>query len=380
MRTTYDVAEPERIETVVIGAGQAGLSVGYHLARRSRSFVILEANARVGDSWRNRWDSLRLFSPARFDGIDGMPFPASPHAFPTKDEMGDYLESYAERFGLPVRTGVRVTSVSRTGKRYLVVANDVRIEADNVVIAMSDYQKPKVPAFAAELDSEIVQMHSSEYRNLRQLRPGGVLIVGAGNSGAEIAIETVRAGHQTFVSGKDVGAVPFDTRSVMGRNVFLPLLFRGVFHRVMTLDSPIGRKARRKMLHSATPLIRTKPRDMAKAGVQRVGRTTGVVAGRPVIDGGAAIDVANVIWCTGYHAGFSWVDLPVFDAPGEPRHDRGVVRGEPGLFFVGLHFLYAMSSTMIHGVGRDADYIAGVIAGRPVRAHSSVPAEARSAV
>ena len=243
MRTTYDVAEAERIETVVIGAGQAGLSVGYHLARRSRSFVILEANARVGDSWRNRWDSLRLFSPARFDGIDGMPFPASPHAFPTKDEMGDYLESYAERFRLPVRTGVRVTSVSRTGKRYLVVANDVRIEADNVVIAMSDYQKPKVPAFAAELDSEIVQMHSSEYRNLRQLRPGGVLIVGAGNSGAEIAIETVRAGHRTFVSGKDVGAVPFDTRSVMGRNVVLPLLFRGVFHRVMTLDSPIGRKA-----------------------------------------------------------------------------------------------------------------------------------------
>jgi putative flavoprotein involved in K+ transport len=375
MRTSY---EPERVETVVIGAGQAGLSVGYHLARRGRSFVILEANERVGDSWRKRWDSLRLFSPARFDGIDGMPFPASPHAFPTKNEMADYLESYAVRFELPVRTGVRVTSVTRDGARYLIQADGVRLEAENVVIAMADYQAPKVPTFAADLGAEIVQMHSSAYRNLRQLNPGAVLIVGAGNSGAEIAVETVRGGHETFVSGTDVGSVPFDTRSVMGRNVFLPLLFRGVFHRVMTLDTPIGRKARPKLMHAATPLIRTKSRDLAKAGVRRVGRTTGVNAGRPVIDG-AAIDVANVIWCTGYHAGFSWIDLPVFDAEGEPRHDRGVVRGEPGLFFVGLHFLYAMSSTMIHGVGRDADYIAGVIARRSVVEPSSFRAEARSA-
>ena len=361
MRTTY---EPERVETVVIGAGQAGLSVGYHLARRGRSFVILEANARVGDSWRNRWDSLRLFSPARFDGIDGMPFPASSHEFPTKDAMGDYLEAYAARFRLPVRTGVRVTSLTRRRGRYLVVANDMRLESDNVVVAMSGYQKAKVPAFASELDADIVQMHSSAYRNLGQLRPGAVLIVGAGNSGAEIAIETVRAGRETFVSGKDVGSVPFDTSSLLGRTVFLPVLFRGVFHRVLTLGTPVGRKAQRKRTHSATPLIRTKSRDLAKAGVQRVGRTTGVVGGRPVVDG-RPLEVENVIWCTGYHAGFSWIDMPVFDADGAARHDRGVVRGEPGLYFVGLDFLYAMSSAMIHGVGRDADYVAGAIARRP---------------
>ena len=370
MRTTY---EPEQFETVVIGAGQAGLAVGYHLARRRQRFLILEAHERVGDSWRKRWDSLRLFSPARFDGIDGMPFPASPHAFPTKDEMGDYLEAYAERFGLPVRTGVRVTSVSRSDDRYLIVTDGGTIEADNVVIAMSDYQKPKVPAFAPELSSGIVQMHSSAYRNLGQLKPGAVLIVGAGNSGAEIAMETARGGHETIVSGKEVGAVPFDTRSVLGRNVFLPVLFRGVFHRVLTLGTPIGRKARPKLMHSATPLIRTKPRDLAKAGVRRVGRTTGVVGGRPVVDG-QTLDVTNVIWCTGYHAGFSWVDLPVFDEHGEPRHDRGVVRGEPGLYFVGLHFLYAMSSTMIHGVSRDADYIAGIVASRASEARTAAVA------
>src|SRR5215204_2599480 len=109
MRTTYQADAPERVETVIIGAGQAGLSVGYHLARRGKRFVILEANARVGDSWRARWDSLRLFSPARFDGLDGMPFPASPHSFPLKDEMADYLEAYVARFQLPVRTGMPVT-------------------------------------------------------------------------------------------------------------------------------------------------------------------------------------------------------------------------------------------------------------------------------
>jgi putative flavoprotein involved in K+ transport len=364
MRTTYEAHEAERVETVIIGAGQAGLSVGHHLARRGRTFVILDANERVGDSWRQRWDSLRLFSPARFDGLDGMRFPGSPHDFPTKDEMADYLEAYAARFELPVRGGVRVTSVSRQGDRYLVVGTGVRLEADDVVVAMANYQTPKVPAFAADLDPSIRQMHSSAYRNLGQLRPGGVLVVGAGNSGAEIAIEAVRAGHETWLSGKDVGAVPFDFRSALGRNVFLPVLFRGVFHRLLTLDTPVGRKVRPKALHHAAPLIRTKPNDLAKAGVRRVGRTTGVVAGSPVVEGGQIMDVANVIWCTGYHGGFSWIEVPVFDADGEPLQDRGVVRGEPGLYFVGLHFLYAMSSTMIHGVGRDADHVAEVIARR----------------
>src|SRR5690348_18245452 len=196
MSSTY---EPERVETVVIGAGQAGLSVAYHLTRRGRPCVVLEANERVGDSWRARWDSLRLFTPARFDALDGMAFPGSPDVFPTKDEMADYLESYAAHFGLDVRTSTAVTGVSRLGDRYLVTATNARFEADHVVVAMSTFQKPLIPAFATDLDPSIVQLHSSEYRNLTQLNPGGVLVVGAGNSGAEIALETVRAGHETWM-------------------------------------------------------------------------------------------------------------------------------------------------------------------------------------
>jgi len=367
MRTTYQYDAPERVETVIIGGGQAGLSVGYHLARRGRRFVILEANARVGDSWRTRWDSLRLFTPARFDALDGMPFPAPPGYFPTKDEMGNYLEAYVERFRLPVRTGARVTRLSRSGNRYLVDASGARFEADHVVIAMANFQKPRVPAFASELDPSIIQMHSVDYRNLSQLRAGGVLVVGAANSGAEIAIETVRGGHETWLSGSDVGAVPFQFDGFLGRTVLTRLMFRGVFHRVMTLSTPIGRKLRPKLLHHAAPLIRTKPNDLAAAGVQRVARTTDVRDGRPVLADGRVVDAANVVWCTGYDPGFSWIDLPVFDEDGQPRQDRGVVRGEPGLYFVGLHFLYAMSSTMIHGVGRDADYVANAIARRPPR-------------
>jgi len=367
MRTTHQNDVPERVETVIIGGGQAGLSVGYHLARRGRRFVILEANARVGDSWRTRWDSLRLFTPARFDALDGMPFPASPGYFPTKDEMGNYLEAYVERFRLPVRTGTRVTRLSRSGDRYLVDAGGGRFEADHVVVAMANFQKSRVPAFASELDPSIIQMHSVDYRNLSQLRAGGVLVVGAANSGAEIAIETVRGGHETWLSGSDVGAVPFQFDGFLGRTVLTRLMFRGVFHRVMTLSTPIGRKLRPKLLHHAAPLIRTKPNDLAAAGVQRVARTTDVRDGRPVLADGRVVDAANVVWCTGYDPGFSWIDLPVFDEDGQPRQDRGVVRGEPGLYFVGLHFLYAMSSTMIHGVGRDADYVANAIARRPPR-------------
>ena len=353
-----------RIKTVIIGGGQAGLSVGNHLARRNIPFVILEAHPRIGDSWRNRWDSLRLFSPARYDGLDGMPFPAPEHSFPTKDEMADYLEAYAARFALPVRTGARVDRLWREGDRYRVSAGVLQFEAEQVVIAMADYQRPRSPDFAATLDPAIVQMHSADYRSPSQLKPGGVLMVGAGNSGAEIALELARAGHRVTMSGPDTGAVPFRVSGLAARLVLLPLMFRVMFHRILTIDTPMGRKARPRMVGKATPLIRVKWQDLAVLGVERAGRTTGVRDGHPVLEDGRVPDVSNVIWSTGFHAGFSWIDLPVFDDTGAPQHLGGVVATEPGLSFVGLQFLYAMSSSMIHGVGRDADRIAGIIARR----------------
>jgi len=354
--------QPERVGTLVIGGGQAGLSVGYHLKQRGLPFVILDANERVGDSWRKRWDSLRLFTPARFDGLAGMPFPAPGNAFITKDAMGDYLEAYAKRFDLPVRSGVTVSRLSTGESCFDVQAGDLRFVAENVVVAMSSCQRPKIPAFAGELDPAIVQLHSSAYKNPSQLREGGVLLVGAGNSGAEIALEVAR-NHPTWLSGRDTGHLPFDIGGKLARLFLARFVLRIVFHRVLTVGTPIGRKARPRVLTHGGPLIRVKPADLRAAGVKRVPRTEGVSDGRPVLANGRALDVTNMIWCTGFEAGFSWIDLPVHGER-EPMHERGVEGSEPGLYFVGLEFLSALSSAMVHGVNRDAEYVVKRIASR----------------
>jgi putative flavoprotein involved in K+ transport len=354
----------ERVQVVVIGGGQAGLSVGNCLARRDVSFVILDAHPRIGDAWRTRWDSLRLFTPAKYDGLVGLPFPAPAFSFPTKDEMANYLEAYARKFQLPVRTGVSVNRVSRNGTRYLVETGSGRWEADHVVVAMATYQAPRVPEFAGLLAPSIRQLHSSEYRNPEQLQPGDVLLVGAANSGADIALDVTGA-HRTLLAGRHPGHLPFHIESRLAR-VLLPFLFRVVFHRILTVKTPIGRRARKKMISKGLPLIRVKPRDLDAAGVLRVPRMTGVRDGKPLLADGRVLDVTNVIWCTGFHPGLSWVDLPkpLHGAHGEPVHERGIVPGEPGFYFVGLHFLYSASSTMIHGIARDAERIAATIQAR----------------
>jgi putative flavoprotein involved in K+ transport len=352
----------ESFETVVIGGGQAGLSVGYRLAKLGRRFVILEANGRIGDSWRKRWDSLKLFTPARYNGLDGFPFPADGWSFTTKDEMADYLEAYAARFDLPVRTGVRAEKLSRDGDRFVVETQEAVFEAENVVVAMADFQRPREPEFAEELDPGIVQLHSYEYRNPSQLRNGAVLVVGAGNSGAEISLD-LSSTHRTWMSGRDTGHMPFRIEGNASRLLFAPLVLRFVFHRVLTTKTPVGRRARPKILSRGAPVIRVKPGDLAAAGVERVPRVIGVRDGLPLLEDDRTLDPANVIWCTGFHPGFSWIDLPVFGEEG-PVHERGVVESEPGLYFVGLEFLYAMSSVMVHGVGRDAEHIANHIASR----------------
>lgn len=354
-------------DTVVIGGGQAGLATGYFLKRHKRDFIILDAGERIGDAWRNRWDSLRLFTHARFDGLEGMPFPAPANSFPTKDEMANYLEAYAARFELSVRTGIQVDCLKRHGEQFEMTAGALQFEAEHVVVAMSSFQQARVPSFAGELDSSIVQLHSSEYRNPAQLREGGVLVVGAGNSGAEIALDIVPS-HPVWMSGRDTGHVPFRIGGRAAPIIVRPL-FRIVFHRVFTLDTPIGRKVRSRLMAGGDPLIRVKPSDLVKAGIERVPRTTGARDGLPMLENGRVLTVANVIWCTGFHPGFSWIELPIF-AGGKPLHERGIVASEPGLYFVGLKFLYAASSTMVHGVSRDAEYIVRAIMREPISARA----------
>jgi putative flavoprotein involved in K+ transport len=369
----------ERFETVIIGGGQAGLAAGYHLAERDVPFVILDAGERVGDSWRNRWDSLRLFTPARFNGLPGMRFPAPDWTFPTKDEFADYLEAYADRFELPVRTGVSVNALRREGDRYVVTSGERRFEADRVVVATGSFRIPKVPGFAFHLDPGIVQLHSSEYRNPGQLASGDVLVVGVGNSGAEITAEVARS-HSTWLSGKESGQIPLRHGPATARTAFRVVRFFG--HRVFTKRTPFGRRIGLKLATKATPLIRVKKKDLISLGVRRVPRVVGVRDGLPVLDDGRVLEVANVIWCTGFRQDFRWIDLPVFSQDGLPVHDLGVVRSEPGLYFMGLVFQYGVSSDVIAGVGRDAKFIARHIASREAERRASMrePAEVVASV
>lgn len=355
-------------QTIVIGGGQAGLSVGYYLAKRGLPFLILDASLRIGDAWRNRWDSLRLFNPARYSGLPGLRFPGRGDTFPTKEQMADYLVEYAQRFQLQVRNGVRVDRLWRDSDRFVMTAGSERFESENVVVAMANYQAPRVPEFAHKLDPGIVQLHSHEYQNPAHLQEGGVLVVGVGNSGADIGIE-VAASHPTWIAGKESGHIPWPIESFIARFLLVRLV-RFAGHHIFTVGTPVGRKLRPTLLHRATPLIRVKPDDLVAAGVERVPGVTGVRGGLPLLADGRVLNVKNVIWCTGYHHGFPWIDLPVFEENGEPIHDRGIVGKVPGMYFVGLHFLYAMSSATLIGVGRDAKRIVDAVASR-VRSRAS---------
>ncbi|HEX4735097.1 MAG TPA: NAD(P)-binding domain-containing protein, partial [Thermoleophilaceae bacterium] len=365
----------QRVETVIVGGGQAGLATGYHLAREGRSFVILDASRRVGDPWRKRWDSLRLYSPAAYDGLPGLPFPKARASFPTAREMADYLETYAERFELPVHSGTAVEAVGKDEGGYVLTAGDQTYEADNVVVATGVMQKPYVPSFAKELDPRITQLHSSDYRNLTQLQAGRVLVVGASHSGADIAYEAATE-HETVLSGTDTGQIPASVETRRGRMGFRALFFVG--SRILTVDTPLGRKMRPHIRHGGAPLLRHRKKDLLAAGVERVfTRMAGVQDGLPVLDDGRVLDVQNVIWCTGFRRDFSWIDVPFeMGADGYPVQYRGVVESAPGLYFVGLLFLHSFTSMLIRGSGKDAVRVAQHIVSE--RSNGRLPAPARA--
>lgn len=348
----------ERFDTVVIGAGQAGLAVGHHLAARDVDFVILSNESRVGDNWRKRWDSLRLFTPARYSGLPGMPFPATAGYLADKDEVGDYLERYAERFDLPVRLNSSVQSLAPDGEEFTlgVEGSAARLEASNVVVAIGAFQRPYIPPVASRLASSILQLHSSSYRNPLLLPDGPVLVVGAGNSGAQIALE-LASHRKVWLAGRNTGHLP---RRILGRDVFdwiWPVLTRA------TADGRIGRRLLRKAATGGDALIGIPERQLAEAGVCRVGRLESERSGFPVCDG-SVLEPKVIVWCTGFAPDYGWIELPVFDDRGYPRHERGVVREAPGLFFMGLRFQYRRSSSLIGGVGLDAAYIAERVAER----------------
>jgi putative flavoprotein involved in K+ transport len=354
-----DAIQSEHNEAIIIGAGQSGLAASFYLAQQGTDHVVLEGAARVGDSWRERYDSLRLYSPAKADALPGMPFPLPGHVFPTGQQMGDYLESYAQRFKLPVQTGVEVQALEAAtdgAGGYIVKTTGGVFRAAQVIIAGGYYRKPHVPDFASDLDPDIRQFHSGDYRSPSQLADGPVLVVGRSHSGADLAMEAVRNGHRTFLSGRSHGQLPFSVDSGLGRMAW-PVI-ELLASKVLTLGTPIGRKVAPAVRRSGAPLLRVRAVDLDRAGVESIeARVAGTRDGRPTLDDGRELDVANVLWCTGFRPDYGWIDLPIFDEHAWPLQHRGVVDSAPGLYFMGLPFQYAFTSMLVAGAGRDAAYV-----------------------
>jgi len=356
----------EQVDTVVIAGGQAGLGMGYYLKEQDRDFVILDAGDRIGDAWRRRWDSLRLFTPAALNALPGMPFPFPGGYFPTKDETADYLEKYARKFDLPVRLGRHVESLRREGDSYLVSAGEERYMAGNVVLATGPYHTPCIPDFAKSLDPSITQLHSSAYRKPYKIPEGAVLVVGAGNSGAEISVELAATRH-TYLSGRDTGSVPGRVHQrLLPRHILFGWFVGWWFLGRFTVDSKLGQKGREFNRSRGAPLVRFRSKDLIKAGVERVPRVEGVVDGNPQLADGRALEVASVVWATGFKPDFGWIEPPVFGQDGYPVQHRGVVDAAQGLYFLGLPFQHTFASAVIGGVGKDARYIAEHIADRAI--------------
>lgn len=363
---------PIRVHTVVVGGGQAGLLMGYQLRRLRDDVVILDALRRVGDSWRQRYDSLRLFSTPRYASLPGWRIPVS--GCPTREEMADYLEAYALRFELPVLSGVMVLRVARVegASGFSVETTTGTYLADRVIVAAGAHRRPLLPVFASQLDPGIRQLHSLDYRDPGQLAAGGVLVVGAANSGTDLALEAVASGHETWIAGRHPGQVPIDIDNPNAARTIPIAMF--VLRRVLTRGTPWGRRAYTRLDGHGVNLVRNKLEDLEDAGVTRIGRITQVVEGRPGTADGVFPDVQTVLWCTGSGPDFGFLDVPgALDADGHAVHRRGLSPVD-GLGFLGLDFQYSAASSTIQGLTQDARYLRRHLTHARTRAEADTPA------
>jgi putative flavoprotein involved in K+ transport len=339
------------MDVVIVGAGQAGLALGYYLAQQGLRFVILDGAQAVGDSWRKRYDSLRLFTPAQYNNLPGLAFPAEPDSYPTKDDVADYLALYARTFHLPVRVGTRVTHIAPAPGGYAVHTDSETFVTRQVAVATGPFQKPFVPSMSQGLASEVYQVHSAQYQNPQQLPSGPVLVVGAGNSGAQIA-RGLSADRQVYLSSAQ--KLPYVPQRILGKDMF----WWG--HALGLMQVPITTWLGRK-LSQRDPLIGTDLRQLVQEhGVELVGRTVSASGHALTTGDGRTVTVNAVVWATGFRPDYEWLKAEVFDERGIPVHKRGVARA-PGIYFIGLPWLHTRGSGLLGGVGRDAEYLSQAV-------------------
>jgi len=354
---------PQR-EVVVIGGGQAGLAIGYLLAQQGRRFTILEAAGEPAAAWRTRWDSLKLFTPVRYDSLPGLPFPGDPDSYPGRHDVVAYLTDYAQRFELPVEFNSRVQSVRARDGGFLVELADRTYEADQVVVATGPFQVPFTPAIAADLSSEVAQLHSTDYRSPGGLPPGAVLVVGGGNTGFQIAAELAQSREVHLAVGARQMPLP---QRILGRDLFRYLEASRLMNKTVT--SRIGQR-----MKDRETLIGSSPRRARRQGIRMRPRATGAHGSTVTFADGTDVTVAAVVWATGFRLDHSFVELPVFDARAQVKHQRGVTE-VPGLYFLGLPWQHTRGSALLGWVKDDAELIAQRI-GAFLRAGFSDPRDA----
>lgn len=340
----------KRFNTIIVGAGQAGLAMGYYLRNKSNSFILLDNHARVGDSWRFRYDSLKLFTPRSFSALPGMELPGDQAGYPTKDEVADYLEKYAQQFKLPVKLNTKITKVTKHDGYFHIVTNSgEEFLSKNLIVATGPFQKPFIPSFSEEIPNEIFQVHSASYENPSQLKEGAVLIVGGGNSGMQIATELTSTKKDVNISlGKKPKFLPYE---VLNKSIFWWFNVLGISK--LTVHSKLG-----QILKKNDPIIGKEVKPLIKEGKVKIyPRTVGYRDGKIHFDNGKDMQPQNIIWATGFVPDYDWLDISnIFDEKGLPFHERGVTK-EPGLFFLGLSWQYRRGSALLLGVGEDAKYL-----------------------
>jgi putative flavoprotein involved in K+ transport len=342
------------LDVVVIGAGQAGLAIGWHLQQQGASFAILDGAPELGHSWRTRWDSLSLFTPGRFDALPGTPFPGDPDHYPSKDEVADYLRDYAAAHQLPVQLGMPVSRLARSGDRFVVETPQAAFDAAQVVVATGAFQVPVVPDVAAGLGAGVTQVHSSAYRNPSQVPAGPVLVVGAGNSGLQIAQELAATNPVTVAVGAKPRTLP---QRFLGRDIFWWLTRTGMVTR--PADSLLARRVRAR----GELVIGTRLEDLRRSGVEFCGRVVSASGEVVATADGRTLRPASVVWATGFRSDWSWIDVAGFTTDGGVTHQRGVTTVH-GLYFLGLPWQHSRGSALLGFVKEDAEFVADHLAVR----------------
>lgn len=407
----------ELVDTIVVGGGQAGLSVSWHLRDKGVEHFVLD-RGQIGDSWRNRWDSFCLVTPNHLCRLPGFPYDGhAPEGFMGRDEIVSYIERFAASFDPPYHPGVEVTAISAANGpgRFRLATSAGDLQCRNLVLTVGTHQHPNMPRWHDDLPGSVIGLHTRDYRNPDQLPPGAVLVIGSGQSGCQVAEDLRRAGRDVHLAVGNAGRIP---RRYRGRDILDWDLATG-YMEMPVRDHPKGTDIRFK----AHPHLSGRDggytidlRQMALDGVQLHGKVLGIEGDRLVLSGdlaetldqidafcqselesidtfirqneldaptedivavdwhpperpGPALDLAEaeistVLYATGFHYDFGWIDLPIFDEVGYPRYQRGVTE-IPGLYFCGLHWMETQGSGLFYGVGQDAEYVVSHLAAQP---------------